>query len=371
MNDSGDIIVEKPYLACEQSAEKSYGKRKEEGVIEKRYLPIEMIALDIILGEQKEKSLRRLYDILTSHSYDDILQYFNESPWYIFPTNWATLDNLRRKTHQELLNHPFWWYGPNHVLSYISIYGPHFKFINLVDSRIVDFGCGVWSPLGASAIFYINGARTAIAIDLEPCINPERSAYALCELLLECIADPEKWHFSSIDRKDFIKRVLSFDLKKLRAGDLNGGIANTGVQHLVGDIQELLTEEECVDIIFSNTVLEHIDDMKILVTCFYKILSGNGMMIHNIDFTDHRVNSDPSKNKWSFMTNAGGDSVGINKLRYSDIERIFVNAGFKMVDSHKVIEKPSEEVRKSFKAEYSNLSDDDISTTFALMCLKK
>ena len=365
------VIVENPYIARVKSTYKPTDKKREWGNIADRYFPIEMIALDIILKEQKERSLCKLHDILSSDSYEDILRYFNESVWYTFPFNWATLDNLHRVTHQALWEHDFWWYGPNKVLEYISVYKPHFKFANFQDAVVVDFGCGTWSPLGASAVFYLNGARSAFAVDIEPCRDTARAADALCELLLECIADPERWLFSSIDRQDFIRRILSFDLKKLRTGDLNGGIANTGVKHLVGDIRELLTEDESVDIIVSNTVLEHIEELKEISVFFHKILSGKGTMIHNVDFTDHRVYSDPSKNKWSFMTIDGGDSIGINKLRYSDIERIFADAGFKVVDSHKVIEMPDEEVRKKFRPEYSNLSDEDISTTFALMCIQK
>ena len=365
------IIVENPYLARKPSTDKSTDKKREWGNIENRYLPIEMIALDMILKEQKEQSLSKLYDILNSDSYEDILRYFNESVWYTFPFNWATLDNLHRLTRQALWKHDFWWYGPNKVLEYISVYKPHLKFANFLEAVVVDFGCGTWSPLGASAVFYLNGARSAFAIDVEPCGDTALAADALCELLLECIADPEEWHFSSIGRKDFIRRILSFDLKKLRDGDLHGGIANTGLRHMVGDIREVLTEGEGVDIIVSNTVLEHIEELKEISVFFHKILSGTGTMIHNVDFTDHRVYSDSSKNKWSFMTIDGGDSIGINKLRYSDIEKIFADAGFKVVDSHKVIEMPDEEVRKKFRPEYSNLSDEDISTTFALMCIQK
>ncbi len=35
------------------------------------------------------------------------------------------------------------------------------------------------------------------------------------------------------------------------------------------------------------------------------------------------------------------------------------------------IEEPIEDLKKRFKREYSNLSNDDISTVFALMCIQK
>ena len=84
---------------------------------------------------------------------------------------------------------------------------------------------------------------------------------------------PEDWHWSFLNRDDYLARIYSFDLKALREGDLDTGLANVPIKHIVTNIYKPAIKSGSIDIMSSRAVLEHFLDFELAT---------------NLDFSNYR-----------------------------------------------------------------------------------
>lgn len=127
--------------------------------------------------------------------------------------------------------------------------------------------------------------------------------------------------------------------------------------------------DNCIDIVYSNAVLEHVfSPMKLLLEC-QRILTAEGKMMHQIDYRDHVFDQQslfflrvPNLLFDILFKNTG---MWVNRLRHS--EWIIL---FQSLKSTKVItvEKKQENIASRPFGKYSN---EDIDTTSALFILEK
>jgi hypothetical protein len=232
------------------------------------------------------------------------------------------------------------------------------------NATFLDFGCGALHPLDMSAIFYLNGAKRCFANDMAGLRDVQAASHAMLDLIRDCRAQPERWLLDGADRDVFFSRLDHFDEIHLHHGRYYQGCEKAPLVHAIGRIENII-RERIVDIVVSATVLEHVADLPGLARHFQRILAGTGVMYHNVDYSDHGVHADASLNYWSFMTNAhaipdienGGD---INKLRNSEVERIFRDADFSVETDRLLWLEPPQEVLDDLSTAFQSLSDEDM-----------
>lgn len=90
--------------------------------------------------------------------------------------------------------------------------------------------------------------------------------------------------------------------------------------------------DESYDLIFSDAVLEHIDDLEKALAEMRRVLKPGGFMFHKVDFQDHTAEGDShlymSREAWR----AGKRGVYINLLRPGDLYRMVRHAGLSVLE---------------------------------------
>jgi SAM-dependent methyltransferase len=106
------------------------------------------------------------------------------------------------------------------------------------------------------------------------------------------------------------------------------------LEYLPRDLVEVTHNQ--VDFIYSNSVLEHIKDIRENIAAMSRILRNGGHMYHNIDLRDHYNFNNPflfykyEDTTWNKYLTKGGVSY-TNRLRYDDFTQLFKTSGFEIV----------------------------------------
>lgn len=103
--------------------------------------------------------------------------------------------------------------------------------------------------------------------------------------------------------------------------------------HNVGLERAGAIPEESIDVTISNAVFEHLADPAVAVSQLFRIASKGGIGFHQVDFRDHHDYSKPLEFltidekvfRDMIATNAGTSG---NRVRWSEYQNLFVNAGF-------------------------------------------
>lgn len=253
---------------------------------------------------------------------------------------------------------------PDRTAYTLGLYRTGLRNTSLRGKTTIDLGCGELRPLELSALFYLNGANLCIAVDQAPTTDEHASAVSLAAILDRCKASTQDWLWGDQTVFGFRQRMRKFDLEALRAGDLGRGVSATPLIHAVGDVCNLLTG---ADVVVSSTVLEHISraDLTRILAHFRRVLKPGGVMYHNVDYTDHGVHADPTLNYWSFMTEGHAvadieDGGNINKLRNSQVNAMFEEAGFEIEVDPLLRITPPDHVLETLTEEWRELSIDDM-----------
>jgi hypothetical protein len=210
-----------------------------------------------------------------------------------------------------------------------------------------ELGCGEHHPIGVSAAMYINGTDFNIATDILP-TDKKRAAWALYDLLLECLSLPSKWHWSNITEDEYTNRIKRFNLQALEDGNLETGISKVPIDYNVSDFCNIKINN--IDLMSSHAVLEHMEDFGNVCEKLYTVMSPGGFAYHLIDLVDHRAYGHGANKKginyWTFLTEE--KASGYNRLRYSDYLKYFHKAGFEVLDIQTKKAEPPASIRKKF-----------------------
>lgn len=136
-----------------------------------------------------------------------------------------------------------------------------------------------------------------------------------------------------------------------------------------------------VDIVFSNTTLEHVPPSQIAEMFHeaYRVLVPEGLMVHLIDCSDHFSHSDPNISPINFLQFSEDEWLRYNskflfqnRLRASSYRALAEEAGFDVIFWHPRI---NQQVMASLSAfpldkEFVNLSPEDICTLSVVMVAK-
>ena len=172
--------------------------------------------------------------------------------------------------------------------------------------------------------------------------------------------------------------TLDHMLKGLRAITADDVVARSGGQvtldpnrldHKVG-LFETCGSPEPVDFIYSNDVMEHVDDPATIFRCAFNALKPNGVFVNNIDLAGHNAFSNAAQPLdfltcpdwlWSLMFS---NIVTTNRVRYSEFLRFARAAGFDVAREDVMLRADPDylrRVRPDFIERYRSLLDEDLS----------
>lgn len=202
--------------------------------------------------------------------------------------------------------------------------------------RTVEIGCG-WTPV-VPLLFWMYGQ--------EECHTYDVSRLLRRSLMLETVRQIGEFHGLDRDLPDGEHRerlrkraAILADLARLRAatGDILARCSI--VYHAPHDASATGLANGSIDVVYSNTVLEHIPEEALagLFAEAHRVLRPGGHMLHLIDLSDHFSHGDPTISSINFLrfSEASFSKYNTtflyqNRLRSHQWRRIFEDSGFEI-----------------------------------------
>jgi ubiquinone/menaquinone biosynthesis C-methylase UbiE len=141
-----------------------------------------------------------------------------------------------------------------------------------------------------------------------------------------------------------------------------------------------IIENDSVDVVFSQAVLEHVEDIKHTYRAMYRWVKKGGCISNQIDFESHGL-SDEWNGHWSFSDVTwklmkGNRPYLINREPLSKHLEAVQDAGFEIVSVIPVKTFPSDAYtgaieRDKLAQKFRNMSEEDFTTASAYILAKK
>jgi SAM-dependent methyltransferase len=198
----------------------------------------------------------------------------------------------------------------------------------------LELGCGAQNPAGFLFLLLILGAKKCIGVDLDPIQDRTIAWKALTDVATTMLIDPKQIvGRHSISRHQILDRIESFDLAKLAAG-VESGVDSSRFIHLQEAAEKLSVPDASVDVTFSTSFLEHVNNFEDVVREMSRITVPGGFGIHAIDGADHRIYLDPSLHPLAFLEESRQtlDGECCNKIRPLEMIEVFERHGFQLME---------------------------------------
>lgn len=239
--------------------------------------------------------------------------------------------------------------------------GHDYSLPAIAKRTIMDYGSGIYGPLSASVVLFANGFGKAISY--EPFeLRIDFVVAGLFELIKSIFEHPARFRLPGIGTPSLKENLARLEFENLpdRLGQLNrreiaaldlGGVILTNRPDTIADAS--------VDTIFSNSVLEHVEDLVSELAWHRRILTERGLCFHTVDFVDHRYYFDKSLNILEMYYDGILDEI--NGLRPAQMEAMFLANGFGCGKLQKLAV-PESLIDRSrpIKAPFSELTRDSI-----------
>ena len=159
-------------------------------------------------------------------------------------------------------------------------------------------------------------------------------------------------------------------LERIRNALQNCTSADSMIQYRAPWNTRAAIEQNSLDLVFSQAVLEHVDELPEVYRAIYLWLKPGAYMSHQIDFTCH-----DSANEWNghwtysdLMWNLarGKDTWLINREPHSTHIKLMRASGFDIVED-RTIHQASRISRNQLAARFRTLMDDDLTTAAAFV----
>ncbi len=253
--------------------------------------------------------------------------------------------------------------------------------LNPYPKRIAEFGPGDSLGIGLAAL--ISGCDTYIALDVIEHSNRKRNIAIFDEILAlfkDRAAIPGEEEFPNVKPflEDYAFPSDIFDdtrlqqaLEPSRIGKIRNAIERSQredalIQYKVPWYDADIVEMESLDMIYSQAVLEHVDDLRKVYKLMHLWLKSNGFMSHQIDFKSHGT-ADEWNGHWAysdFMWKLirGKRPYLLNRIPHSTHIAMMNEEGFDIV-CDKTIETESLITKDQLAPQYKTISDKDVMTS--------
>lgn len=203
-----------------------------------------------------------------------------------------------------------------HLCKYVSAAPAQFRAESIEGRQILEFGAGTRNACSLAALLLANGASRVV------CYEPGRvqirqTRLAYDELLAEVLKAPGRFTLAGGDPEWVSSRALD-----LLRGELPSIVASP---------EEVIGRSREYDMVISNHVLEHVEDLDRELQFVSEITVQSAVQVHRVDFRDHRIFSDPRGGHSMLEFYRDGNLTTCNGLRASDVEAAFDRAGWEAV----------------------------------------
>ena len=262
----------------------------------------------------------------------------------------------------------------------------HKNGLSTTPKIIAELGPGDSLGIGLCAV--LCGVRVYYAFDTKSHANSERNKRILEELIMmlnlrEAIPDEAEFPFISPSVKEhsfphhiLTDEILNNSLHPDRLAAIHKSlddVRSTNLVHITYVVpwhgSSLEDSEEALDMVFSQAVMEHVEQVSATYSALYKWLRPGGFMSHTIDYKSHGYTQDwnghwaISEFVWKIVK--GKRPYMINRLPHSAHIEGMKRAGFQIVGEMKRNSEPI--ARHKLSNEFRNLSDDDLHTSGAFI----
>lgn len=329
-----------------------------------------LAASDFLTGPDRGAKLELLHSMMQQADLSAVYKEFGSNHYLEFPYDWRFLDPVYVRIRNSLDKNLLWPFGMAKVTEQIKLFEPGLQHIRIKDSAFLEFGSGVFSPFVLSSYFYINGAKTCYSTDWAPIDNHENAARTLKGFLTEAFTHPDEWCRGEVAFEEFVSRIMRYNLISLNNDEPASAMAHFPVRYVNGSAGSLPKGLK-FDFLFSCTVLEHLVDLPDVFKAFGRLVKPDGIMCHVVDFSDHAYHTGHCPHRWGYLTEEGGDGIGMNGIHLSEMVGLLESEGFETVEVLRHTEAPPEEVVANLRPQYKSLSMDDLSTHLATIVSRR
>ena len=256
---------------------------------------------------------------------------------------------------------------------------------NGLDTRpkvVAEFGPGDSLGIGLAAL--LSGVEKYYALDVVEYANTEVNLDILDELVSlftqkESIPDEQEFPLVRpvLRSYDFPKDILTDErmrqsLTSERIQSINNAVTKTRSENNTVDIRYIvpwydsnIMNQESLDMIFSQAVLEHVDDLAQIYQTLHRLLKRDGFMSHQIDFGCHGL-AKQWNGHWAYSDMAwklikGKRPYLLNREPYSTHKRLLEQTGFEIICEIRNSDH-SGLVREQLSSRFRQMSKQDIVT---------
>lgn len=246
---------------------------------------------------------------------------------------------------------------------------------------VAELGPGDSIGMGLAAL--LSGSQRYFGLDVFSYATNQRNLEVFDELveMFSAKADiPDEVEFPAIRPRlssySFPSHILDDELldsalRPERVLRIRRAVANLGldeddiVSYFAPYYDSAVLRPQSVDMIFSQAVMEHVDDLAGSYSALEKWLKPGGRMQHVIDFTAHWLDSDWNGHwsypDWLWKLVRGKRPYLINREPHSTHLDLITKAGFNVIGDLRFTES-SGLPRSSFAGRFRNMSEDDLVT---------
>ncbi len=216
---------------------------------------------------------------------------------------------------------------------FCDLFGAFYRYLaeprpHIEGATFLDLGCGSVNPLGMSLLMCMLGAARGIGVDLDGVQDAPRAARGMARLADAMLQDPTQIVADyPITRDQIARNLRGIDVESLRKGEPQG--VGPRLTLLNESAARLPLDAGSVDVMISNSFLEHIEDIDSILAEVGRVTAKGGFGIHGIDGVDHRFYIDKSRHLLDFLREPGrGRSGNSNRIRPLEYPAIFDRHGF-------------------------------------------
>ena len=222
-----------------------------------------------------------------------------------------------------------------------SIWNYHLENYQRFNSKqkpkiVAEFGPG--ASLGSLISALKDDVSSVIGLDIIPYANN----YKLNKKLLDEIIPFKKYP------------ILHSEIN-LEIAYLSKNYPKSRIRYLAPWTKKNIVSNDCIDFIFSHSVLEHIDDTENAYKQMFRILKKGGFMSHKIDHSSHELtkswNGHYAINNLIWKILKGGKPYLLNRLTPSEHREIILKCGFEILEEKYVKSKDGENSLSKLKNE--------------------
>lgn len=256
----------------------------------------------------------------------------------------------------------------------------HQSGLRVDPTAVAELGPGDSLGIGLAAL--ISGAEQYYAFDVREYANTERNIRIfddLCTLFQQRAAIPGPDAFPQIKPPladySFPAEVLTDQRLALatapdRLAAIRASITDRSttsrIRYVVPWFNSTVVPEGSVDLVFSQAVLEHVDDLAGTYAATYRWLKPGGYMSHQIDLRSHDTaetwNGHWTYSDWTWRIIRGKRSYLINRVPASEHLRLIRQSGFEVVAALPARSESTIQ-RGALAPRFASLSDDDLTTS--------